>query len=396
VRTGDKKIVAEGLTIARYAPSGSASATGHLVYYAPFGGGSLMAVPFDVDRLDVKGSPAPVLDGVQVAVGPFGAFGFSESGTLAYLPGNAVGTATSTLVWVDRKGAEQPLPAPARPYTSLRLSPDGGRAAVDIDEGTPAARKSDVWVYDLARGTLTRRTFEETASNPVWTPDGKQFVYRSAVVQRRTAELRLAPADGGGPPASVAASERGVPTSVSPDGTLILGVGFRGGGSVSQTDLLVWSLGEGASAGAKPRPFLEGPFGKASPQFSPDGRWVAYQSNESGRDEVYVVPYPGPGSQSQVSTDGGTVPRWAPSGRELFYRTGDKMMAVEVQTSPTFRAGTPTTLFEGHYDPFAYDVAPDGKRFLMLKAVAGQARADHLHVVVNWFEQLRRRAPVGK
>ena len=166
------------------------------------------------------------------------------------------------------------------------------------------------------------------------------------------------------------------------------------------------SLAGGASADAKLQPFLDSRFSKARPQFSPDGRWVAYQSDETGRHEIYVTPYPGPGGKVPISNEGGTEPRWARNGRELFYRNGDKMMAVDIQTAPAFRAGAPRLQFEGHYYfaesavgryGWSYDVAPDGKRFLMLKPAAGQsAQSGQLHVVVNWFEELRRRVPVGK
>jgi eukaryotic-like serine/threonine-protein kinase len=169
----------------------------------------------------------------------------------------------------------------------------------------------------------------------------------------------------------------------------------------------MWLLSpaEGSSSDAKPQPFLHSQFSKAKPQFSPDGRWVAYQSDETGRYEVYVTPYPGPGGKVHVSNEGGTTPRWARNGRELFYRNGDKMMAVDIPMTPAFRAGTPKLLFEGHYfgggvfDHLgaSYDVAPDGKRFLMVKPATGQnAQASQLHVVVNWFEELRRRVPAEK
>jgi hypothetical protein len=165
------------------------------------------------------------------------------------------------------------------------------------------------------------------------------------------------------------------------------------------------SLAGGAPTDAKGQPFLQSQFSKALPQFSPDGRWVAYQSDETGRYEVYVTPYPGPGGKAHVSNEGGTTPRWSRNGRELFYRNGDKMMAVDIQTTPAFRAGAPKLLFEAHYFEgrgtghfsASYDVEPDGKRFLMVKPAAEQnAGSGQLHVVVNWYEELRRRVPAEK
>jgi eukaryotic-like serine/threonine-protein kinase len=151
------------------------------------------------------------------------------------------------------------------------------------------------------------------------------------------------------------------------------------------------SLGEVSSSG-EPEVFLDSPFTKAEALFCPNGRWIAFQSNDTGRDEVYVVPYPGPGGRSQVSTDGGTSPRWARSGRELFYRNGDKMMAVDVDTGATFRVGTPKMLFE---KSGAYDVSPDGQRFLMVRPVStSRTQTNEMDVVVNWFTELQQRVPV--
>ena len=151
----------------------------------------------------------------------------------------------------------------------------------------------------------------------------------------------------------------------------------------------------------KAQPFIRTPFNESAPQFSHDGRLVAYYSDESGRSEIYVQPYPGPGGKWQISTDGGTEPVWNPNGRELFYRSGDKMMAVDISTQPSFAAGKPHMLFEGSYAPTPltfpnYDVSADGQRFLMLKpAGQAQAAATHINVVLNWFEELKRLVPVG-
>ena len=172
-------------------------------------------------------------------------------------------------------------------------------------------------------------------------------------------------------------------------------MGHRAGGGPDA--LLVLSLA-GSPADAKPTIFLESKkFNVLNAQFSPDGHWVAYQSNESGHDEVLVEPYPGPGGKSQVSLDGGTNPQWNPKGLELFFRNGNKMMAAEVHTSPTFRvAGTPKMLFETTNNP-GFDVSPDGRRFLMIKQAAAQAsQQTETRVVLNWFEELRRRVPLPK
>jgi Tol biopolymer transport system component len=352
-------------------------------------------VPFDANRLQVKGSPVPVLEGVQNLVGPFASFGFSDSGTLAYVTGVAPASANNTLVWVDRNGAEQPLPAPPRRYVAPAISPDGKRVAVHIADGSPISNKSDIWLYGLARGELTRLTLDERSIVPVWTPDSK-LIYTPRDRTTRNYGIRSIPADGSGSPAEVSAPQPSAlyASCVSPDGKVA--IGFVRTGVIERRGMWLLSLSAGAPAAGKPQLFLDSQFAKASPQFSPDGRWVAYQSNETGRNEIYVVPYPGPGPKEHVSNEGGTEPRWARSGHELFYRNGDKMMAVDVQTTPAFRVGAPRLLFELHYGA-GYDVSPDGKRFLMLKPPAAQnVGPAQLHIVVNWFEELRRRVPVEK
>jgi len=411
LQTGDKKMVLEGNGIAQFANTDPSSAIGHLVYLnatTP----SLMAVPFDRNRLQAKGSPIPVLDRVQTQDGTLGAFGFSDSGTLAYVTGLAVvGSgatfAINTLVWVDRKGSEQRLPAPPRGYTAPAVSPDGEHVAVQIREESSTIT-TDIWVYALARGTLARVTSEGPNFAPVWTPDAK-LIYTSNNATARDYGLRSIPADGSGSATAVSARQGSIlhASSVSPDGKLAIGFG-PGGSRTGRREAGMWllTLAAGAGADAKPQPFLDSQFSKCLPQFSPDGRGVAYQSDETGRNEVYVVSYPSLGGKVLVSNDGGTEPRWARSGRELFYRNGDKMMAVDIQTTPALRAGAPQSLFEGHYFEgrtlagdyrASYDVSPDGKRFLMLKPVAGQnAGSGQLHIVVNWFEELRRRVPVER
>jgi serine/threonine protein kinase/WD40 repeat protein len=380
LQTREQKTLVENVIAAgRYVPTGPGSSAGHIVYYSRTG--SLMAVAFNASRMEVKGSPIPVLDGVQgFSSSPFPLLGISDSGTLAYVAGGP--GAAVTLVWVGRTGVEQPVPAPPRFYLFVRLSPEGQRIAIVTSGQGP-----QLWVYDLARGTLRNLTSEGSGGSGIWTPDGKRLIYSPS----SGTSVVSAPADASDPPSILASTESGrvTPTSVSPDGKLVIGYKFDGG-------LWVMPLTEGASGNAKLQPFLDSRSQKLDPAFSPDGRWVAYRSNETGNREIYVAPYPGPGGKFLISTEGGTTPRWSSDGRELFYRNGDKMMAVDVQTSPAFRAGTPKMLFLGNYGN-SYDVAPDGKRFLMIKPPAGaQAPTDQVTVVLNWFEELRRRAPAEK
>jgi eukaryotic-like serine/threonine-protein kinase len=402
LQTGETKTLLEGSLRARYAATGAKPESGYLVYGL---NGALLAVPFEVNGLKA-GSPVPVLEGVA-GIGPVAEFGFSDSGTLAYGPGspgdpNALGNAT--IVWVDRQGKEQPIPAPPRAYVSLvELSPDNGRvalAAADLQRLT-----ADLWVYDLARGNQPRITFEGSNVNPIWTPDGKRLIYSFSrdVMGQQNPEIRSVPADSSGPPTTLLATEAPpyVPDSVSPDGKLLMGIRNKAGAPALQVTAgdEIWVLPLDASnpkPDAKPRAFVESQaqFIRDNPQFSPDGNSVAYQANDSGRNEIYVVPYPGPGGRQQASTDGGTAPRWSRNGRELFYRNGDKMMAVDVQTTPSFHVtGTPKMLFE---KSGGYDVSADGKRFLMVRQGAPAGQSNQINVVLNWFEELRRRAPVGK
>jgi Tol biopolymer transport system component len=378
LETGERKILIEHASgVPRYLHTGPGSSAGYIVYYTPITG-SLMAAPFDAARMELRGSPVPVVDGVQSA-GGFGSYAISDSGTLAYVAGSSGQSSSSALVWVDRKGVEQPVPGPPRIYASVRLSPDGERIAFEAE-----SEETDIWVY--AHGTSLKITGEQHGRYPVWTTDGKRLIYRQGLDT-----LAEAPADNSGPPSVLANMERPVPTSVSPDGKLAIGYYSSTGG------LWVLPLPEGSSGNAKPQSFLDSRSFKAEPAFSPDGRWVAYRSDETGVREIYVAPYPGPGPKSLISPDGGTTPRWSRDQRELFYRSGARVMAVDVQTDPSFRTGAPKVLFEGTNYVISYDVSPDGKRFLMIKRpAAAQSSTDQVTLVLNWFEELRRRAPAQK
>jgi Tol biopolymer transport system component len=309
-------------------------------------------------------------------------FGFSQTGSLVYVAG--LRTAERTLVWVDRKGAVQPLGAPPRAYRSPSLSPDGRQIAVTIEGQT-----SDNWIYDIARGTLTRLTFEGNNARAVWTPDGKRIAFGSDRGGSRQLFWKLA--DGTGPEEQITNDKLfGTINSISPDGKLAFGnLNPRG-----ENDIGIFELqGE-----RKITVFLKTPFDEGTLALSPDGRWVAYLSNESGRQEVYVRGFPGPEGKWQISTEGAAAPVWARNGRELFYvTTNEKLMVVDISTEPTFKAGTPRVLLEG---PFLwrlnlgqnYSVSPDGQRFLVIQGE--DANLTQLNVVLNWFEELKRRLPV--
>jgi serine/threonine protein kinase len=344
--------------------------------------GTLLAQPFDANRIELKGDASPVAEGVQFnIINGRAAVALSENGILAYrvVPTNA----QTKLVWVDRKGGELPLPAPPRAYRNPRLSPDGQRVAITIDE-----LGSQEWLLDIGRDTLTRLTFEGSYNGAVaWTPDGKRIAFGTDRAGPRNLFWQLA--DGSGGAERLTTSNLGdVASSWSLDGqTLAYEESSPGAGF----DLWVFRVSD-----HKTQPFLQTRFNEIAPRFSPDGHWLAYASDESGRYEIYVQPYPGPGGKWQISTDGGTEPVWARNG-ELFYRNRDKMMAVGTTTRSNFSADKPKVLFEEHYATYntmpAYDVTPDGQRFLLAKT--GEQGPQEINVVLNWVEELQRSLPAG-
>jgi eukaryotic-like serine/threonine-protein kinase len=375
--TGKSRILLEQGTQPHYV------ATGHLVYGQA---GALLAVPFDLKRLQITGSPVPILESVDTDDSSGGVnITFSAQGSLLYVLGGGMFT-SSHLVWVDRKGVQQPIAAPPHPYALPRFSPDGRRVAVNIQE-----QNSDIWIYDLARSTLTRITFQPGEDEtPAWSPDGVRVAYSSSMFGKpRTIFWRKA--DGSDAEEPLLAS--GFHThlgSFSPDGRFLAYTDY---GTDSRGDIWILPL----QGDRKPQPFVQTPFSERDPRLSSDGRWIAYTSDESGRDEVYVQTFPGPGGKWQVSTEGGYGAVWARNERELFYRNGNKMMAVAVSTSGGFSAAPPRLLFEDEYAQSSrretnYDVSTDGQRFLMVKS-EGKKPPTELHLIVNWFEELKRRVP---
>jgi Tol biopolymer transport system component len=373
LETGEFRVLVEGAGGGRYA-------AGHLIFARP---GVLLAARFDPERRALTGPEAVVLEGVrtesQVVVShPQAAF--SRDGTLVYASGGAQRSATRP-VWVDRRGSVEPLPMPPRNYRSFSLSPDGRFLAIII-----ADPKNDLWVQDLRLGTLTRRTSGLEPERVVWTPDGERLVFGS----RRGGGPRAfwMPKDGSREPEPFLTSD-GQPAfgSFSPDGQLV--ATFR---RDPTTGLDLWVLRlKGAPT---VEPYLRTRFTEAGPSFSPDGRWIAYGSDESGQYEVYVRPYPARDRKWQVSTQGGEEPIWSHDGKELFYRNGRRMMAAAVNLSGEFTSSPPRLLFEGPYvniGGISYDVTPDGQRFLLLEATP-QEPVTHLNVVLNWFEEVKRKA----
>jgi serine/threonine protein kinase/Tol biopolymer transport system component len=385
LETGVRQTLLKGGANAHYVP------TGHLVYVRA---GSVMAAPFDLEQLKVMDTAVPVVEGLMVdpSTGA-GHFSFSGAGSLVYVTGGAEPTGRS-LVWVDRRGATRTLTDGRRQFQNPILSPDGRRLAVGI-YGT----SQDIWIYDFARGTLTPLTFYASEDwGPIWTHDGQRVTFTS-VKPGAKPNLSWKAADGSDTEEPLTISNDPQFTgSWSPDGKTLAFTAFDESNDPSTgNDIWVLTL----EGDRQPRPFLRTTFSEYGPEFSPDGHWLAYVSNESGRNEVYVQPFPGPGAKRQISTEGGFSPVWAGNGRELFYRHDDKMMSVAITLQPGFTAAVPRLLFAGKYeetgrpdDPRNYDVTYDGQRFVMIKASEQPSTPSQLIVALEWFDELRRRVPV--
>ena len=381
--TGERRVLLPGSS-AHYVPSG------HLVFVR---GGGVWAVPFDLERGEVVGSGVPVLDDVHIDPSGIGHFAVATNGTLVYRP-KSTGDPTfvpRTLVWVDREGREEPLAAPARPYMYPRMSPDGTRVALDVmDQDTD----TNIWLWDFGRARLAQLTFDTNRNTyAVWMPHGQQVIYRSGGqgVYRRAA-------DGTGE-AELLTNENARPYTMSADGTqLVLRV--NGVGGPADIDLVITTV----TGDSDVEPLLATEFVERNAEISPDGRWMAYESDESGQFEIYVRPFPDVNSgRWLVSSGSGTEPLWSPAGSEIFYRALDGgLMSVPVSDEDGFSVGNPSVVVAGSYYEGTgvlwgrmYDVSPDGQRFLMIKEDDAQPESnDELVVVQNWLEELKELVPV--
>ena len=358
-------------------------AQGHVLFMR---GRTLMAQRFDAARFELTGDPAPVGEQVQIggATGTSGAFSVSDAGLLAYQTGEE--QSRSQLTWFDRSGKQVGVVADRANDGHVTLSPDGRHATVSRRTEGPTV--SDIWIIDLARGLPSRFTFETgNEFETVWSPDGGRVVFNWAARRAGAYDLYLKASSGAGSAEVLLADSRNkVPTSWSPDGRFIL---FEAGGGES-ADL--WSLS--LSGDRKPIPFMQTPYAEREGRFSPDGRWIAFVSNESGRAEVYVAPFPATGAKTRVSAGGGDAPRWRGDQRELFFRAPDNtIMAADVDgRGPAIKVGNIRPLFTtqpvtGRGD--AYDVSPDGQRFLV-NTIVEEATSAPITLVVNWPALLRR------
>ena len=382
LRTGEIKTIARGGYYGRYVP------TGHLLYVHQ---GALFGVKFDPDTLEASGTPVQLLNDLAAnSVTGGGQFDFSSSGhgTLIYLAGKLAPQAWQ-ISWLDGSGDIRPLIATPGAFTNPRFSPDGRKVAF--------IKGGNVYIHDLDRDTTTQLTLAGTAESAVWAPDGKHILFRSGADQ-----LSWLRSDGGGEPVALFKSGTTIiPWSFSPGGRLAYFV------TRPDSGLDIWTVQLDLSDPDRPRPgqpdpFLRTPAGELLPRFSPDGRWIAYRSNESGNYEIYVRPFPtGSGGRWQISTSGGLYGIWSPNGRELFYETADnRIMVLDYSVDGnTFVPGRPRLWSDKqlfYTGTSNLDLAPDGKRFLVFtlpETPAGQKGSVHVTMLLNFFDEVKRRIP---
>ncbi len=374
LETSERRTLIEGGTHPKYV------FTGHIVFVR---GAALLAVSFDLRRLEVTGRIAPILEGVATETTGAAEWDVSDVGSLVYVAGG-LRRSERSLVWVNRKGQPRPFAGlPTRTFEEPRLSPDGRWLAVGMREAT-----SDMWLYEIQHGALTRLTSEADNFSPIWTPDGKRVIFSSN--RDGPSNVFWTRADGSGSPEKLLESEYDqVASSCSSDARFLALTEYH-----PDTGAGIWILP--LRGQRKTRPFLRTAFNEWGAMFSPDNRWLAYTSDESGRPEVYAQAFPGPGRRWQVSIEGGSEPLWSTRGSELFFRNGEKMMAVPFRTQKGFVPSKPRLLFsDGYLTSSAaylpnYDVAANGQRLLMIKESGGEAARTHLEVVLGWFEEVSR------
>ncbi len=386
---GPRKVVVAGGYYGRYLPSG------HVVYMHD---GTLFAVPFDLARLEVKGAAVPVIEDLVGTPRTGGAqFAASGAGTFVYLAGHG-GRGRFSVQWLDRAGKLSPLRATPGHYRNLQFSPDGRRLAMQIFDG----RTSDVWVYEWTRDAMSRLTFDAVGlTTPVWSPDGDGIAY-SSMQGRELGRIYWQRADGTGTPQPLTESRNfQVPDSWHPSGKHLA---FDELAPQSAFDVMILPTErEDASRlrKAQPAAFLNSRFNEMQAAFSPNGQWLAYVSNESGRFEVYVRPFPGPGGKWQVSTEGGFYPTWSRNGREILFETADqRLMVVSYsERAGSFladapRLGSPARV-PTQQGIRGFDLHPDGQRFAILQEVTepGDTGRDEVVLVLSFFDELRRLAP---
>ncbi len=395
LKSGERKTLLRGGAYGRYVPSGASPSAGHLLYVRQ---GTLYAAPMDLNRLELTGPGFPVVEDVMTNAGNGGAqFAFSGTGMLVFQTGGVAGS-SRTIAWLDQFGKTQPLRTVPAGYSNPRFSPDGKHLAVTIAD----TANVDIWLYELERDAMSRLTFAPEADRyPVWSPDGKHIVFFS--LRDGVGNLYWTRADGASETVRLTVSKNAqAPGSFSPDGKLLA---FLEQNPVTGWD--IWTLPLDLTdpdhpKPGKPEPFLRTPVLEVAPQISPDGRWIAYMSMESGGPEVYVRAFHRPGGKWQISYDGGVMPAWSRTGKELFFRTADSriMVASYAARSDNFAAERPRLWSDKRFLDTGvftnFDLAPDGKRFAVMMPPEGEVQPQRAQrpvtFLLNFFDELRRKA----
>ncbi len=365
--------------------------SGHLLYTNK---STLFAIGFDPDKLETRGSAVPVLDDVAFHAGTYGAqYDVSRNGTLVYRRSSGSAAAGKTTIqWVDPAGKRTPLVAKPDRYANPRLSPDGKRLALQIDEDGA----SNIWVYDPQRDSMTRLTSTGGNAAPVWSPDGRYVVF--VAVGKGIFQTR---SDGASQPQPLMESRNfQVPWSFTPDGKRLAFFDIDG------SQVQIWTVPVedqgGQLKGGKAEQFLKDSFVDQVPVFSPDGRWLAYHSNESGRNEVYVRPFPAPaagqGGKWQISNSGGTLPFWSRNGRDLIYQSGDQLMAASYTAKGDAFVADKPRVWIAKLGGTGFSLGPDDGRVAVITPVDSPEAPKQEHEVVfleNFADELRRKVPVN-
>jgi len=379
-KSGRRTVVLEGSPFARYA-------AGQILFVR---GGSAFRAPFDLSRLSVTGPPVALAERIAIdSSSGVASFAITPDGTLVYADGPPVVGPPTTVLRLDREGRETPLPLPEGRYNFPRLSPDGKRLALMKCEG----ESCKLVLYDLERNVLSPLTPEPGRFfNPVWSPDGRRLAYTGFAIGSPALWVKNADGSGQAERLTDALTEKReaaeFPNSWAPDGRTLAYVAVTGPLAEPALDIWLVSL-EGKRQGLR---WLDTSYAETAAAFSPDGRWIAYVSDESGRQEVYVRPFPGPGGRTKISSEGGAEPVWPRGGRELLYRNADQFLTVEIRTEADLTVGTPRVLFSGDFlwggradEPFQYDVSRDGNVIYAVRTLPVPEPDRRLAVVTNWL-----------